>query len=99
MTLSQFIDNLYGCQELLVLVYNEECYDAMWELVDEKTPIEEYGEKYIKEYGGRYGCAEFALHMKYTEVKLSCFLNEKYANAEVTHFMVTDECILVFIND
>lgn len=91
MTLSQFIDSLYGCQELLVLVYNEDCYDAMWDLVDEKTPIEEYG--------ARYGCAEFALHTKYTETKLSCFLNEKYANAEVTHFMVTDECMLVFIND
>lgn len=91
MTLSQFIDSLYGCKEMLVLVYSEESYDSMWDLVDKNTPIEEYGEE--------YGNAIFALNTKYTEIKLSYFLNEKYANAKVTHFMIADECMLVFIND
>ena len=90
MKLTNFLDKLYGCQELPVLVYDDESYDAMWELVDSKTRMDKYG----KEYGN----AIFALHLKYTEYKVSEFLNEKYSNAEVVHFMVTDECMLVFIN-
>jgi len=89
MTLANFIDELYGCQNLPVLVYDEDSYESMWDLVNDGIPIDEYG--------NLYGCANFALHMKYTDCRLSAFLNEKYTNAEVKHFIVTDECMLVFV--
>lgn len=89
MTLSHFLDELYGCQNLLVLVYGEGSYDSMWDVVNAGTPLDKYGEE--------YGEAYFALHMKHTDFRLSEFLRERYANAEVKHFIVTDECMLVFV--
>ena len=89
MTLANFLDELYGYQDLPVLVYNEEHYDPMWDLVNDGTPMDKFG----KEFGN----AAFALHMKYMEYRVSVFLKEEYATAEVTHFIVTDECMLVFI--
>lgn len=89
MTLANFLDELYGCQNLPVLVYDEDSYNSMWGLVDDGIQLDDYGKEYSN--------ANFALHMKYTDYRLSAFLNEKYANAEVKHFIVTDECMLVFV--
>lgn len=91
MTLAYFMDELWGQQNLPVLVYDHHSYDAVWEMVENNIPLDDYGKE--------YGFAEIAIMPAYAETKAEVYLKGRYANAEVKNFMVTKECMILFIDD
>ena len=86
MSFTDFLD-LWFNKDVPVFVFSEKLQVALYDAIEACKPLKEYG------YTPR-----FTIMPEFAEYRAFTYLKDEYANAEVTHFTLVEEGMIVFLD-